>query len=492
MNLIFIFLKKMSDSKVFQLSFGEYDDYKITLIPSFNYIDTNEISLLINTPEMESYSAKIDESKITTQGGKPINLIKLFNDKKQKKKEIKIELISSEKILKLKIETKKEKEDELYKLNGESNFVTIDNLKEEEGYKCIIEFKIIKNEYYVFYRDHNFGKAGGFGKSLERIKRYCIEKENIFLYFEKSIENALKFIKKRHNDKIILLSNIGEDLSGKRFVEIVRKMCNCNYYVFFYSFNQHDFIQTFPNCLWAKDKIFTEKYINYAKSNNKAGIRELKKQLEAKYNIQLNGFSEDLSSSEINPQSSDSFIRHVILKTGKKFLCMLKVGEKYQITTKENYDKDNKDDCEWDITILERKEEKNNKIVNEKTITFSCKDHYLSYEYGLIESSEYMKEWIMEEKDGKYYFRSCDERKILSISGDGKLKLKKTEPKEGYLFEINDIFDEREKIISESICSTSQTLDSSSNENSLSFENDFSFLWELIHLISENNSDIII
>ena len=71
------------------------------------------------------------------------------------------------------------------------------------------------------------------------------------IYFENSIEDALKFLLKRKYNKVILISNIGKDLSGKKFVEIARKIFGFNLIVLFFSNNEEHFkwIQNFPNCL---------------------------------------------------------------------------------------------------------------------------------------------------------------------------------------------------------------------------------------------------
>ena len=42
-------------------------------------------------------------------------------------------------------------------------------------------------------------------------------------YFESSLERALEIIKRKRNNKIILISNIGLDSAGKKFVESQEK-----------------------------------------------------------------------------------------------------------------------------------------------------------------------------------------------------------------------------------------------------------------------------
>jgi hypothetical protein len=78
-----------------------------------------------------------------------------------------------------------------------------------------------KNEY-VLWKDPNINKFSLYSY-LQNFKIICNEKANMNIFFEISMEKALKFLLKNRNDKIILISNIGLDLSGKRFIEIARK-----------------------------------------------------------------------------------------------------------------------------------------------------------------------------------------------------------------------------------------------------------------------------
>ena len=59
-------------------------------------------------------------------------------------------------------------------------------------------------------------------KSIRLVQKYF--KMNI--YMENSFENALEIILRKKYNKIILISNIGLDLSGKRFIEVTRKILN--------------------------------------------------------------------------------------------------------------------------------------------------------------------------------------------------------------------------------------------------------------------------
>ena len=57
------------------------------------------------------------------------------------------------------------------------------------------------------------------------------------IYLENSTEIALKFIYKKRYNKIILITSIGRDISGKKFIEIARKILGSNVIVLFFSSN---------------------------------------------------------------------------------------------------------------------------------------------------------------------------------------------------------------------------------------------------------------
>ena len=68
---------------------------------------------------------------------------------------------------------------------------------------------------------------------------------------ENSFEKALEIILRKKYNKIILISNIGLDLSGKRFIEVARKILNFPVIGLFFSSNLDHlkWIKDFPNVL---------------------------------------------------------------------------------------------------------------------------------------------------------------------------------------------------------------------------------------------------
>ena len=86
------------------------------------------------------------------------------------------------------------------------------------------------------------------------------------IYLESNTERALKFINKRRYNKIILVTSVGLDLSGKKFIEIARKILKSNIIVLVFSNNKNhlEWIQKTPNLLYTNNGAIYQEYItNY-------------------------------------------------------------------------------------------------------------------------------------------------------------------------------------------------------------------------------------
>ena len=133
-----------------------------------------------------------------------------------------------------------------------------------------------RNEYLIVWRDPHFKGASEYYEFLEECKLFIYECANFNAYFESSIEEALEIIKRKKFNKIILISNIGKDLSGKKFVEIARQILGFNALVLFFSKNKGHFswLENFPNALFTDNIDFFKDYI---KNYNEKGLLDLKK-----------------------------------------------------------------------------------------------------------------------------------------------------------------------------------------------------------------------
>ena len=91
-----------------------------------------------------------------------------------------------------------------------------------------------RNEYLIIWKDPHFKGASEYYEFLEECKLFIYEYAQLNAYFESSIEKALDLVKRKKFNKIILISNIGLDLSGKKFVEIARQILGFNTLVLFF------------------------------------------------------------------------------------------------------------------------------------------------------------------------------------------------------------------------------------------------------------------
>jgi hypothetical protein len=259
-----------------------------------------EISILVEKDPkncFDSYSAKIAIINIINKEKKELDLLDYFYKQKAFIKEednsFMIICINS-------IENYYKKED--------VNNIEIDNNKKT------INVILNRNEYYVLWRDPNFSGKNSYSNYLEEQRLYCIEEANMAIHCIDSTEKALKLVSRRINDNIIFITSIRYDLSGRRFIEIVREMYGFNVIVLFYSSgNRHlDWVQDFPNCLYTDNEEIYKKYLTNFK---KEGLKNLKKICESEYNIKLNNFNDDFlrysNSNRIFISSPNPYIRQV-------------------------------------------------------------------------------------------------------------------------------------------------------------------------------------
>ena len=279
-----------------------------------------------------------------------------------------------------------------------------------------------RNEYLIIWRDSHFKGANEFYEFLEEQKLFIYEYAKMNAYFESSIEKALELIQRKKYNKIILISNIGLDLSGKRFVEIARKILGFNVMVLFYSKNKShlSWLQNFPNVLFTDNSNFYQEYIlNY----NKSGLLNLKKKIETYYNIKLifdNNFlifPKFISSGEFD---------NIIF--GEQIQYFKKVVIKHSNTNSILYIDDKKNICLieqdnvdinlniWYVTIIENE------------ITLFCNGYYLGINVDLktITCKKYMEKFKFEIiNNNNYLFYYDNKENILTIDENRNLIIEK-------------------------------------------------------------------
>ena len=124
---------------------------------------------------------------------------------------------------------------------------------------------------------------------MRYIEQYA--EQNIYP-FERT-EEALKLIERKKHNKIILISNVGTDLGGKKFIDEARKILNNDVLTLFLGYNiKHlDWIKNYKNALFSNEPSFYEEYLKCFSEeyyDKKSQILDLKLKIENHYKVNFN------------------------------------------------------------------------------------------------------------------------------------------------------------------------------------------------------------
>ena len=164
-----------------------------------------------------------------------------------------------------------------------------------------ISAKLIRNEYCVIWRDNNFSPEPQwnnefdeeFKNFLKQRKKYIEQQAKYNIYPCESSEEALELIKRKKYNKIILISNIGKNDEGIKFVSEARKIIGNDVIVIFsaYQGKHLEKIKKIRNALFSNQATFTEKYLGcFSRDEKKTrdNIKNLKNEMEKFYNVKFN------------------------------------------------------------------------------------------------------------------------------------------------------------------------------------------------------------
>ena len=293
---------------------------------------------------------------------------------------------------------------------------------------------IKRNEYFVIWRDPNFKGDNKFSKFLEEKKMFIYENTLFNSYFVSSTEKALEIIKRKKFNKIILISNIGLDLSGKRLVEVARKILGFDIVVLFFSSNKDHlkWIQNFPNALITCDNKFYEEYI---KNYNEEGLLNLKKKIENSYKIKLkftdNFFefpkfiNEEDYKDLIFEENSENFKKVIIKSIDTKNVLKMDKNGKVSFIPFEGKEIAN---FLWDV------------IIYDNEITFFSNNYYLGVNKDgkTVCGEEFMKRWKFEKTEYKYIFYFNKNNMLLTESDNNPVIKKKHKKQEKQVFKLTE------------------------------------------------------
>ena len=290
-----------------------------------------------------------------------------------------------------------------------------------------------RDEYLIIWRDPHFTGANKYFEYLEGKKSSIYKYSKMNAYFVSSIEKALEIIKRKKFNKIIIISNIGLDLSGKRFVEIARHILGFNIVVLFFSRNKNhlSWLQNFPNALFANNSEFLEEYIlNYSEK----GLLNLINKVEKYYKIKLifytdffkfENFVKDTNYDNLFYNKPSPYFKKVIIKNdvNRSILYMddnMKPGFKSDINL-------NISSYYWYITI------------KDKEITLYSNGCYLSVNIELkkITGEKYMKVFKYEKiNENEYLIYYNDKNNVLTINNNNAIIDKERTNKSYQIFKL--------------------------------------------------------
>ena len=163
--------------------------------------------------------------------------------------------------------------------------------------------KLKRVEFCCIWRDTNFSKKIFYNPEADKaFKDYIAERMKFIeqyaefnIYPCETSEEALKLIKRKKYNKIILLSNIGQDLGGKKFVDEARKIIKNDVIVLFSAYDEDHLklVQKYKNALFSNDPLLFEEYLkcfspNFSGLEIKNNILALKEKVENFYDVKFN------------------------------------------------------------------------------------------------------------------------------------------------------------------------------------------------------------
>ena len=293
-----------------------------------------------------------------------------------------------------------------------------------------------RNEYFVIWRDPNFVGDNQYSIFLKNAKMYLYKNENINVFIESCTEKALDLIQRKKFNKIILISSVGLDLSGKTFVETARKILGFDVMVLFFSANKShlSWIQNFPNALYTSNILF---YQEYVKNYDKEGLLNLKREVEKQYNINLTFTNDFLKFPKfIDSQKYTDIIFEEICPNFRKIIIKNKINKKALIMDKKGivkfvfYEGEDTEILLWYATLI------NNEI------TLFSHNFYLSCDEKnkIVNGYQFMKRWkIQRDNFNNYLLYYENGNNILTINGNNAIVSWNNYNRNNQLFQFIDI-----------------------------------------------------
>ena len=191
-----------------------------------------------------------------------------------------------------------------------------------------------RREYCIIWRDPNFSSKSNYPKGwnekfkqfLDNCKDYIYQYADQNLYTCETTDEALGLVNRKKYNKIILISNIGQDLEGIRFIEEARNIINNkNVIALFVSYDKKHIsnIARHKNSLFINNFDLFKEYINCFSEgikDKKNQIMNVKQKIEEYYRDDL--YSKNLEKFNLKEENDFLYfpkINEAESYTGLKF-----------------------------------------------------------------------------------------------------------------------------------------------------------------------------
>ena len=159
-----------------------------------------------------------------------------------------------------------------------------------------ISLKFKRDEFCVIWRDDNFSEGAVYNDGFDLVfknflkdrMKYIKQSAKFNVYPCITTDEALKLVKRKKYNKIILISNVRPDKEGKKFIDQARQIIGNNVIALFLSYSiQHlNWIKDYKNALFSNESKFYEEYLDNFDSASK--MRVLISKMENHYNVKFN------------------------------------------------------------------------------------------------------------------------------------------------------------------------------------------------------------
>ena len=140
-------------------------------------------------------------------------------------------------------------------------------------------------DYCIIWRDSNFNSYI-WKESLNKNKEIIKNMTGYNLYTENNSKDALRLVWRKRFNKIIIITNVGNNLEGKKYVDKVRQILQFNVVALFFTndYRHLDWIKDYPNGLFCMDDYTIKKYIFHFDED---GYNDIKNTVKEFFGVEL-------------------------------------------------------------------------------------------------------------------------------------------------------------------------------------------------------------